>query len=165
MLIDSGSTHNFIKPALLEQLGLCVIPIPHFRVSTGSGASLIYRYSCPSTVLVIQEISFTMDLFVLAIEGSDVVLGFPWLQFLGCVSHDYSALTMKIWWQGQHRTLTGETSNLPTSVSLHQLQALVRSRDSPQLFELISSPVIISNTGSNDLDFPLIFPLLRLTSC
>ena len=141
VLIDSGSTRNFIKSALVEQLGLRVILIPHFRVSTSSGAFLFCQYSCPAIVLVLQEISFTLDLFVLAIEGPDVVLGFPWLQLLGRVSHDYSTLTMEFWWQGQHHTLTGETSNLPTPVSLHQLQALVMSRDSTQLFELTSSPV------------------------
>ena len=67
VLIDSESTHNFIKAALVEQLGLRAIPIPYVHVSTGNGASLICRYSCPANVLVLQEISFTADLFVLAI--------------------------------------------------------------------------------------------------
>ena len=31
---------------------------------------------------MLQEISFTVDLFVLAIEGPDVVLGFPWLHLV-----------------------------------------------------------------------------------
>ena len=65
---------------------------------------------------------------------------------------------MEFWWQGQHYTLTGETSNLPTLVSLHQLQALVMDGDSTQLFELISSLVIVSDTDFNDLDISLDLP-------
>ena len=131
MLIDSGSTHNFVKPVLVEQLGLPMTLISSFRVSTGSGASLVCQYSCPAISLVLQGILFTMDLFVLSIEGLDVVLGFPWLQLLGRVSHDYSALTMDLWWQGHKVTLIEETINQTTPISLHHLQALVSGGDSP----------------------------------
>ena len=33
VLIDIESTHNFVKPVLVEQLGLLMTPIRHFRVS------------------------------------------------------------------------------------------------------------------------------------
>lgn len=134
VLIDSGSTHKFIKPALVQQLGLPVTIIPRFRVSTGSGAFLVCQYTYPATSLTLQGIDFTVDLFVLAIEGPDIVLGFPWLQLLGRVSHDYSALTMEFLWQGRQVTIKGESTKLPTPVSLHQLQALVQGGENPQLF-------------------------------
>lgn len=92
--IDNGSTHNFIKPELVERLGLPLHTIPRFRVSTGSDVSIACQHNYPVTSLVLQGIMFTVDLFVLAIEGPKVVLGFPWLQTVGWVSHDYLALTM-----------------------------------------------------------------------
>ena len=101
ILIDSGSTHNFINPMLVEKLGLPMTPCPRFRVATGCGSSLSCQYCCLAVPLVVQGIKFSVDLFMLAIEGPDVVLGFPWLQLLGKVSHDYSALTMEFYWNDQ----------------------------------------------------------------
>ena len=108
-------------------------------------------------MLYVISIYIYIYMFILKVH---VVLGFPWLQLLSHVSHDYSALTMEFWWQGQHHTLAGETSNLPTPVSLHQLQALVMGRDSSQLFELTSSPVIVPDTDFNDLDLSPDLPTL-----
>jgi hypothetical protein len=77
--------------------------------------------------LNLQGIIFSVDLFVLAIEGPDVVLGFPWLQLLGKVAHDYSALTMEFTWEGQPVTLRGDSTIPSQSISILQLQALVQS--------------------------------------
>lgn len=62
-----------------------------------------------------------MDLFVLEIEGPDVVLGFPWLQSLGKVAHDYSTFTMEFMWHGKHVQLIGDKTLASQSVSFHQL--------------------------------------------
>lgn len=83
ILIDSGSTHNFIKPTLAEQLGLPVTPCDRFRVVTGCGTFLVCQLCRTTTPLLIQGITFPVVLFVVTIEGPDVVLGFPWLQSLG----------------------------------------------------------------------------------
>ena len=113
---------------------------------------------------MLQGIPFTVDLFVLAIEGPDVVLGFPWLQLLGRVPHDYSALMMEFWWQCHKVTMIGETTNLATPISLHQLQALLSGGDSPQLFEL--SPLLLPKRSTlMTWNSSLTFPLLWLTYC
>ncbi|KAI5404700.1 hypothetical protein KIW84_051746 [Lathyrus oleraceus] len=62
--------------------------------------------------IILQGIAFSVDFFVLVIEGPDVVLGFPWLQSLGKVAHEYSALTMEFTWQGVPVTLVGDPSLL-----------------------------------------------------
>ena len=41
VLIDSGSTHNFIKPVLAERLGLPIKPTTHFQVYIGNGDFLV----------------------------------------------------------------------------------------------------------------------------
>ncbi|XP_050917693.1 uncharacterized protein LOC127133410 isoform X1 [Lathyrus oleraceus] len=139
ILIDSGSTHNFIKPTLAERLGLAVTPCSRFRVATGCGTFLVCTLCCKNAPITLQGITFSVDLFVLAIEGPEVVLGFPWLQSLGKVSHDYSALTMEFCWKGTPVTLVGDSSLAPHSVSLHQLQALVHSDDIAGIFTITKS--------------------------
>ena len=76
ILIDSGSTHNFIKLALLEHLGLIMTPFLRFHVATGCGTFLLCQYCCKNAPLIVQGITFAVDMFLLAIEGPDVVLGF-----------------------------------------------------------------------------------------
>jgi hypothetical protein len=139
ILIDSGSTHNFIKPSLVERLGLVITPCPRFRVATGCGTFLVCEHCCTAAPLLLQDIPFSVDLFVLAIEGPDVVLGFPWLQSLGKVSHDYSALTMEFVWNGAPVILCGDTTLNSQPVSLHQLLALVQHDAISGIFALTTA--------------------------
>ncbi|KAL9459285.1 hypothetical protein AB3S75_002637 [Citrus x aurantiifolia] len=95
VLIDSDSTHNFIKPQLAEQLGLSIQSTSTFRVYIGNGDFLVCRFHCPEVPIVIQGHEFRLDFFVLPIEGPEVILGIQWLQRLGRVSTDYSEMTME----------------------------------------------------------------------
>lgn len=136
MLIDSRSTHNFIKPQLTEQLGLHVKTIDAFKVYIGSGDYMVCNLVCSQVPLSLQGKSFSVDLYVLSIEGPDVVLGIHWLQRLGRVLHDYSTFSMEFQWQGETVTLQGELTPTSRPVSLHQLQALVHADEVFEMFEL-----------------------------
>ena len=78
VLIDSGSTHNFIKPTVAERMGLPIQPTAPFRVYIGNGDFLLCKYFCPQVALTLQRTVFTLDIFVLLIKGPDVVLGIQW---------------------------------------------------------------------------------------
>ncbi|XP_024955869.1 uncharacterized protein LOC112498643 [Citrus sinensis] len=136
VLIDSGSTHNFIKPALAERLGLSIQPTVKFRVYIGNGDFLMCKYFCPHVALTMQGTVFTVDLFVLPIEGPDIVLGIQWLQLLRRVYHDYSALSMDFCWHGAPVTLRGDLSTTSSLITLNQLQALVHNAGISHLFAL-----------------------------
>ncbi|VFQ93729.1 unnamed protein product [Cuscuta campestris] len=47
VLLDSGSTHNFIHPDVAQRLALVPHPAAPFRVYVGNGDSLRCSYSCP----------------------------------------------------------------------------------------------------------------------
>lgn len=125
VLIDSGSTHNFIKPALAERLGLHIQSVNPFRVYIGNGDSLTCEFYCSQVAQQMQGYAFPVDLFLLTIEGPDVVLGIQWLQQLGRVYHDYAALSMEFSWKGQQIFLSGDTTITPKRITLHQFQALL----------------------------------------
>ena len=112
VLIDSGRTHNFIKPSIVEFLGLSMQSISSFRVYIGNGDFLVSRFSCPEVPLMMQDQLFTMDFYVLPIEGPDV-LGYQWIHMLGRVAHDYPALSMGFTWQDTLVRLQGDVSLLP----------------------------------------------------
>ncbi|VFQ71455.1 unnamed protein product [Cuscuta campestris] len=105
VLIDSGSTHNFVHPRVVERLQLPVDKVTAFRVYVGNGASLLCDAQCKDVELLLQGVSFSVDVFVLPIHGPDVVLGVQWLRLLGKVTHDYANLTMDFCWKGSQRSL------------------------------------------------------------
>nr|GLL22224.1 uncharacterized protein LOC112097934 [Ipomoea trifida] len=139
VLIDGGSTHNFIQPQLAERLNIPIQAIPPFRVYIGNGDSLQCSHSCPDVPLSLQGHMFSVTLFILPIKGPDIVLGVQWLQDLGRVTHDYAGVSMEFMWQGVTIHLQGEQSPRLTQVSYSHLFALLESDDVHSCFEL--SPV------------------------
>lgn len=109
ILIDSGSTHNFITPTTAEKLNLQIQPTNPFQVSVGHGDTLLCKFLCPKVKIVMQGNEFLIDLYVLHIKGPDVVLGIQWLQNLGEVTHDYACMSMKFLMGKKKVQLQGDT--------------------------------------------------------
>ncbi|KAG6422036.1 hypothetical protein SASPL_118597 [Salvia splendens] len=136
VLIDGGSTHNFIKPAVAEQLSLSLHTISPFRVFVGNGASLRCDYVSLNTPISLQGNCFDIDLFLLQVEGPDVILGVQWLQELGKVALDFRHLTMEFLWNQSRVTLTGEDKP-PRQVSYNNLFSLISHDSESDLFEIV----------------------------
>ncbi|CAH9095864.1 unnamed protein product [Cuscuta epithymum] len=139
-MIDSGSTHNFIKPSAVEQLQISTQAIQPFKVSVGNGDTLSCQHYCPNVALILQGTTFHIDLHVLPIAGPDIVLGIQWLQGLGTIAHDYSNLTMKFKYEGKLITLKGETTLNPQPVTFAQLETRVPSDEVDTLYVLYQLP-------------------------
>ncbi|KAJ0076522.1 hypothetical protein Patl1_35324 [Pistacia atlantica] len=88
VLIDSGSTHNFIDQRLARHLGLSVTPIDKFWVTVASGEKLSCREKHEEVKLVIQGLDMAVTFFSLPLNGLDAVLGIQWLEKLGPVTCD-----------------------------------------------------------------------------
>ncbi|XP_077242128.1 uncharacterized protein LOC143882535 [Tasmannia lanceolata] len=75
VLVDGGSTHNFIQERVAKFLGLPINHSPHFKVQVGNGQFLTCQGMCSNIQIHIQHHSFTTDLFVISLQGVDVILG------------------------------------------------------------------------------------------
>ncbi|VFQ99596.1 unnamed protein product [Cuscuta campestris] len=139
VLLDGGSTHNFIHPTVAEKLSLVLYPVPPFRVYVGNGESLRCSYSCPQTAVALQGHIFAIDLYLLEIHGPEVVLGVQWLQTLGKVSHDYANLTMEFTWNGATVQLRGDAP-APKPISYGHLCSLVATQQPLEFYELVPAP-------------------------
>ncbi|CAL1361375.1 unnamed protein product [Linum trigynum] len=95
VLVDSGSTHNFISEAKAEESKLALEPIEPFVVRIANGERLRCEAKCPNVQIEIQGTTLVVLLFVLPIRGLDMVLGVQWLEESGIVICDCKALTMK----------------------------------------------------------------------
>ncbi|VFQ69392.1 unnamed protein product [Cuscuta campestris] len=123
VLIDGGSTHNFLHPDLVSKLQLPVFMVTPFRVYVGNGDSLPCDKRCAELPLFLQGTLFSVDVFVLPIHGQDVVLGVQWLQQLGRVTHDYASMKMEFTWRDKLVSLQGGIS-APQGINAHTLNLL-----------------------------------------
>lgn len=94
-MIDGGSTHNFIQEQLAQSPGLRTTLTNPLRVMVGNGNQIECRQLCEEVLVHIQNQSFTVDLHVLPLCGTNLILGARWPKSLGPVLTDYNDLIMK----------------------------------------------------------------------
>jgi hypothetical protein len=110
MLVDTGSTHNFLSIELAQKLGLTPDKDFKFEVLVANGEKLVSQGKCRSVQVWLQRTSFTFEIFLLPLRGYDLVLGAQWLRTLGPILWDFSKLVMSFQWKGKQVSLTGATS-------------------------------------------------------
>ncbi|XP_077223768.1 uncharacterized protein LOC143857236 [Tasmannia lanceolata] len=121
VLVDGGSTHNFIQERVAKFLGLPITQSPHFKVHVGNGEFMMCQGLCSNIRIELQNHSFVTDLFVISLQGADVILGVQWLQTLGPVTTDYTSLAMNFMWQGKTIQLHGIQEHQSDFISPTQL--------------------------------------------
>lgn len=95
VLIDGGSTNNFIQTRWAQHLNLPVQPSSHLRVTVGNGEVLTCGGECQRVPLQLGDAIFPVDLLLLPVFGADIVLGVHWLAELGPIVFDYQHLWME----------------------------------------------------------------------
>lgn len=75
ILVDSGSTHNFVQPRVAKFLNLPMEDTMALRVMVGNGSVQHCEQLCPDTKVLIQGHTFTVTLCVLPLSGADVIVG------------------------------------------------------------------------------------------
>ncbi|XP_077215503.1 uncharacterized protein LOC143850075 [Tasmannia lanceolata] len=91
VLIDDGSTHNFVKDQVAKIIKWPIVPPTPFRVLIGNGESLLCPKKCLDVKLNLQTPEFQFDLVLLPSKGAAVILGIQWLEELGAVLECSSA--------------------------------------------------------------------------
>ncbi|GJT60682.1 ty3-gypsy retrotransposon protein [Tanacetum coccineum] len=138
ILIDNGSTHNFIQPGVVERMKLPVTNTKRFKVYIGSGETLLCENICGQVSIEMQGLCMKVDLYVLPMKGPDIVLGIQWLQQLGKVTHDYSQQTMEFTWLDRDYKLQGDDSLRMKQISLRHMRGLLEADDVYRVYELYS---------------------------
>lgn len=107
VLIDSGSTHNFVSDKMALRLNLQISPTKPFKVRVADGYPLrcngVYRQIHTS----VDGDDFTTDFYVLPLTGLDVVLGIQWLSLLGPTLCGWTAQTLEFTWAGERKRIQG----------------------------------------------------------
>ncbi|GJX70825.1 transposon ty3-I gag-pol polyprotein [Tanacetum coccineum] len=166
VLLDGGSSDNFIQPRVAKHVGLPIEPSKTFRVMVGSGTFLQVEGLITSIPLHVQNELIKFSAYVLPISGADIILGAAWLATLGPHIADYSSATIKFYLDEKFITLTGDKSGSPSQAQFHHFKCLSAI---DAIAEAYTIHCFSMDTTINDtlqlalcLWFPLVYPLLAL---
>ncbi|XP_017408768.2 uncharacterized protein LOC108321508 [Vigna angularis] len=148
ILIDSGSSHNFLQSKRAHELGLPFQPTKPLSVMVGNGHALTCSQVCTQVPLLIQNQAFMVDFHLIDLCGPEAVLGVQWLQSLGPVLTDYEHLTMQFTWSGQMAKLIGDVNNDSLPLSVHHLRKLYKWGHIAECFHLTVLPPPVSNSAT-----------------
>lgn len=107
ILLDSGSTHNFLDTQKASRLGCKLESVPPVWVRVADGG----RIKCDTAVKgfewLMQGIKFSADVLLLPLSGSDMVLGVQWFTGLGPILWNFQELSMEFQYNGVKVKLRG----------------------------------------------------------
>ena len=107
ILIDLGSTHNFIDATLVSHLHIPVDISQILEVKVTNGKVIRTLGVCREVPVWLQGHDFLVQLHVLQMGGCDLVLGTHWLVTLGVIQWDFKLLTMSFTYAQRQVLLQG----------------------------------------------------------
>lgn len=126
VLIDSGSTHNFLDATVAKRLNIFSIPLPNMKVMVANGKKIEKVGKCHKVKLQIQDFNLESSFFTVPLGGVDVVLGIQWLQTLGTYVANHKVQSIRFKWGGQRYKLHGFQAPKNQIVSSSQMMKMIR---------------------------------------
>lgn len=75
VLVDGGSTHNFIDQMTVNRLSLPVVQDQSFEVMVGNSEKITSTRRCLNLNLQLQDYTLIADFYILEVSSCQVVLG------------------------------------------------------------------------------------------
>ena len=141
VLIDGGSTHNFMQTRVAKFLGLPILPYEHLQVTVGNGASMQCAGCCKEVSVRLDTYCCTLDFYLLPIYGADLVLGVQWLATLGPTLFDYKELWMQFDDHGNHIRLKGLQEPSFSSLIFSQFKRLEQTNAVATYYHMSVTPL------------------------
>jgi hypothetical protein len=109
ILVDSGSTHNFIHHRISQETHCYIHAVNNFQIMIANGGSMKCGRHCENVCLQIGVYHLKSHMFAINMGGCDIVLGADWLRTLGPILMDFKELTMQFDQEGHRYKLQGIT--------------------------------------------------------
>lgn len=129
ILVDTGSTHNFLDPMIAKKVGLEVNAGKQIEVRVANGERMRSEGMVEQLQFHMQGNMFNTDFFLLPLGGCDLVVGMQWLRTLGPVLWDFNGLTISFEQNKKSITIKGMNttkSELVEDVQICQLTTIER---------------------------------------
>ena len=86
VLIDTGSTNNFLNSKVAVHMNLPIENCNRFVVKVTNGRILKCDHRCPQVKLLLQDQEIIADFFLLPLDDYEVIFRIKWLMTLGDIS-------------------------------------------------------------------------------
>ncbi|GKV33977.1 hypothetical protein SLEP1_g42408 [Rubroshorea leprosula] len=129
ILIDSGSTHNFLDVRLAKKLDCITDRVKPYQVNMADGNQIKRAEWCKSFEWKVQNLVFSTEVLLLPLSEYDLILGIQWLEPLGKVLWDFSKRTLQFMYQGQMVQLDAAPSPQLKWIESDQMIYTLRKED------------------------------------
>jgi hypothetical protein len=126
ILVDSGSTHNFIHRCIAQETHCYIHVVNNFQIMISNGGSMKCGGRCENVCLQIGDYHLKSHMFSIDMGGCDIVLGANWLRTLGPILMDFKALTMQFDQEGHQYKFQGITTGSPEVISSHCMENMLK---------------------------------------
>lgn len=82
VVLDSGSTHNFVDPLVVHKAQISYKPMESFAVQIANRDQIQSEEKCMSIYIRLQGHIFRIEGYILSLSGHDMVLDIQWLKDL-----------------------------------------------------------------------------------
>lgn len=142
ILVDSGSTHDFISTSLVKQLQLKTKPTTSINVTIADGSNVKCDTVVEPLFWKMSGEEFSSNTYVLPLGGYDLILGVHWMATVSPVTFDYSLGYIKVNHKGRQIKLQQNIS--PSSVQL-ELQHSTKPFHKEEAYFLIQVTAVEEN--------------------
>lgn len=93
-LVDSGSTHSFVDPKVVEKAGLKVSETKPMEITVANGSKMFCDKKCDGFTWVMQGQEFQYDIKIMEIGTYEMLLGGDWMKKVRPVLLDMGSSTL-----------------------------------------------------------------------
>lgn len=107
VLLDSGSTHNFLDERIALKLGCTIEPAKCQNCAVADGSKLPVKGIVRNFKWSFQEVQFSSDIMVINFEGCNMVLGVQWFRNFEDMTWNFKNYTTSFFVNNRKLTLRG----------------------------------------------------------
>jgi hypothetical protein len=126
ILVDSGSTHNFIHHCIAQETHCSIHAVNNFQIMIANGGSMKCGWCCENVCLQIGDYHLKYHMFVIDMGSCEIVLGVDWLRSLGPILMDFNELNMQFDQDGRQYKFQDITIGSPEIISSHRMENLLK---------------------------------------
>ena len=100
VLVDCGSSLNLLDLRVAKGLGCVVEHTKPIKVMLADGTMITTSEMVQQFEVKLQGYMFPIEIYLLPLNGYEVMLGIPWLQDLGDIVWNFNSLTIEFTYRG-----------------------------------------------------------------
>nr|KYP36173.1 hypothetical protein KK1_042735 [Cajanus cajan] len=122
ILIDSGSTHNFLDVEVTKKLACKIEDLKSLHVTVADRSRLSITSIVKQFKWTIQNTAFYSDMMLIPLGCCDLVLGKEWMVTLGDITWNFDKQSMEFKAQGRKHVLRGASSSRVSTIKWEQVK-------------------------------------------